>query len=117
MISAYADDIVIIIKHRDNLNRVIKIVETEFGKLNLKLNIKKCGIMRIMKKALKKAETKEDEGIKFMNQYLYFDLNIQNSGRLVAHIVSLMIKLKKMTKMIFLLDKKSLSPMIFKKFF
>jgi hypothetical protein len=42
-------------------------VETEFGMLNLKLNIKKCGIMRIMKKSLKKAETKVVEGIKFMN--------------------------------------------------
>jgi hypothetical protein len=60
MISAYSDDIVIISKHRGNLNRVIIIVETEFGKLNLKLNKKKCCIMRIMKKALKKAENKED---------------------------------------------------------
>jgi hypothetical protein len=117
MISAYADDIVIIVKHRGNLNRIIKMVETEFGKLNLKLNKKKCGIMRIMKKALKKAETKEAEGIKFMNQYKYLGLNLQNSGRLTAHLDSLKIKLKKMTKMIFLLDKKSLSPMIFKNFF
>jgi hypothetical protein len=40
-------------------------VETEFGKLNLKLNKKKkFGILRIMKKALNKAETKEAEGIK-----------------------------------------------------
>jgi hypothetical protein len=67
MISAYADDIVIIVKHRGNLNRVIKMVDTEFGKLNLKLNKKKCRIMRIMKKALKKTEIKE--GNKFMNQY------------------------------------------------
>jgi hypothetical protein len=117
MISAYADDIVIIVKHRGNLKRVIKMVETEFGKLNLKLNKKKCGIMRIMKKAHKKAETKEAEGTKFMNQYKYLGLNLQNSGRLTAHIDSLKIKLKKMAKMIFLLDKKSLSPMIFKNFF
>jgi hypothetical protein len=117
LISAYADDIVIIVKHRGNLNRIIKRVETEFAKLNLKLNKKKCGIMRIMKKALKKAETKEAEGIKFKNQYKYLGLNLHNSGRLTAHIEALKIKLKKMTKMIFLLDKKSLSPMIFKNFF
>jgi hypothetical protein len=68
-------------------------------------------------KSSKKAETKEAEGIKFMNQYKYLCINLQNSGRLTAHIDSLKIKLKKMTKMIFLLDKKSLSPMIFKNFF
>jgi hypothetical protein len=38
MISTYADDIAIIYKRKGNLNRVIKIVETKFGKLNLKLN-------------------------------------------------------------------------------
>jgi hypothetical protein len=38
MISTYADDIAIIYKPKGNLNRVIKIVETKFGKLNLKLN-------------------------------------------------------------------------------
>jgi hypothetical protein len=96
---------------------VIKMVETECGKLNLKLNKKKCSIMRIMENALKNAETKEAEGIKFMNQYKYLGLNLQNSGRLTSHIESLKIKLKKMTKMIFLLNKKSLSPMIFKNFF
>jgi hypothetical protein len=70
--------------------------------------------MRIMKKAFKKPrETKEAEGIKFMNQYKYLGLNLQKSGRLTAHIDFLNIKLKKMTKMIFLLDKKSLSLMIF----
>jgi hypothetical protein len=37
--------------------------------------------MRIMKKALKKAKTKEAQGIKFMNQYKYLGLNLQNSGR------------------------------------
>jgi hypothetical protein len=36
MISAYTNDIVIKVKHRGNLNREIKMVETEFGKLNLK---------------------------------------------------------------------------------
>jgi hypothetical protein len=51
MISAYADDIVIIVKHRGNFKRVIKKVEREFGKLNLKLNKKKCGIMRINEKS------------------------------------------------------------------
>jgi hypothetical protein len=51
MISVYADDIVIIAKHRGNINRVIKMVETEFCKQNLKLNKNKCGIMRIMKKS------------------------------------------------------------------
>jgi hypothetical protein len=117
LISAYAGDIVIIVKHKGNLNRVIKMVETVFSKLNLKLNKKKCSIMRNMKKALKKAQTKEAEGIKFMNQYKYLGLNLQNSGRLTAHIDSLKIKLIKMKKMIFLLNKKSLSPMIFKNFF
>jgi hypothetical protein len=74
--------------------------------------------MRIMKKSLKKAETKEEaERIKFMNQYKYLGLNLQKSGRLKAPIDFLKIKLKKMTKIIFLLDKKSLSPMILKKFF
>jgi hypothetical protein len=53
MISTYADDIVIITKHKNNLNLEIKKVETEFGKLNLKINKNKCGIMRIIKKALK----------------------------------------------------------------
>jgi uncharacterized protein YoxC len=42
MISAYADDIVIIAKPRGNLNRVIKMVETELNKLNLKINKKTC---------------------------------------------------------------------------
>jgi hypothetical protein len=70
--------------------------------------------MRIMKKALKKPEIKEAEGIKFMNQYKYLSLNFQNTVRLTAHIDSLKTKLKKMTKIILLLDKKSLSPMIFK---
>jgi hypothetical protein len=82
---------VIIVKHRGNLNRVIKMAETEFGKLNLKLNKKKCDIMRTMKKVLKKAETKEAEEIKFMNQYKYLGLNLQNSGILTAHIDSLKI--------------------------
>jgi hypothetical protein len=36
MISAYTDDIVIKVKRRGNLNREIKMVETEFGKMNLK---------------------------------------------------------------------------------
>jgi hypothetical protein len=40
MISAYTDDIVIIVKNRGNLNRVITMVETEFGKLNLKVKTK-----------------------------------------------------------------------------
>jgi hypothetical protein len=70
-----------------------------------------------MKNALKKAETKEDEEIKFMNQYKYLGLNLQYSGRLTAHIDSLKFKLKKLTKRIFLLEKKSLSPMIFKNLF
>jgi hypothetical protein len=73
--------------------------------------------LRIIINALKKAETKEAEGIKFMNQYNYLNLNLQNSYRLTAHIDSLKIKLKKMTKMIYLLEKKSLSHMIFKNFF
>jgi hypothetical protein len=63
-----------------------------------------------MKKALKNHETKEAKGIKFMNQYKYLGINLPNSSRLTAHIDSLKIKVKKMTKMIFLLDKKSLSP-------
>jgi retron-type reverse transcriptase len=37
MISTYADDIAIIFKPIGNLNRVIKMVETEFGKLNFKI--------------------------------------------------------------------------------
>jgi hypothetical protein len=41
MISANSDDILIKAKPRGNLNRVIKIVETEFGKLNLILNKKR----------------------------------------------------------------------------
>jgi hypothetical protein len=41
IISAYADDNMIIAKHRGDLKRLIKMVETEFGKLNLKLNKKK----------------------------------------------------------------------------
>jgi hypothetical protein len=57
-------------------------VEKEFGRLKLKLNKKKCGIMRIMKKALKKPEIKETERIEYVNQYKYLGLNIQNTGRL-----------------------------------
>jgi hypothetical protein len=72
--------------------------------------------MRIMKKALKKPEIKEAEGIKLMNQYKYLGLNLQNIGRLTAHIESLKIK-KKNDKNDFLLHKKSLSPIIFKRFF
>jgi hypothetical protein len=34
----------------------------------------------------KKAENKEDEGIKFINQYKYLGLNLQNSDRLIVHI-------------------------------
>jgi hypothetical protein len=44
-------------------------VETEFGKLNLKLNKKTCGIMKIMKKVLKKPDYKKAKEINFMNQY------------------------------------------------
>jgi hypothetical protein len=51
--------------------------------------------MRIMKKALKKAETIEAEGIKFMNQYKYLGLNLHHTSRLTTHINSLKIKLKK----------------------
>jgi hypothetical protein len=51
--------------------------------------------MRIMKKALKKPEIKEAEGIKLMNQYKYLGINLQNIGRLTAHIESLKIKQKK----------------------
>jgi hypothetical protein len=40
MISTYADDIVIITKNKKNLNLEIKMVETEFSKLNLKINLK-----------------------------------------------------------------------------
>jgi hypothetical protein len=40
MNSAYADDIVKIVKHKGNLKRVIKLAETEFGKLIQKLNKK-----------------------------------------------------------------------------
>jgi hypothetical protein len=43
MISAYAYDIVKIIKHRVNLNLVIKKIETKFGNLNLKLKKKNAG--------------------------------------------------------------------------
>jgi hypothetical protein len=39
-------------------------IETEFGKMNLKLIKKKWEIMRIMKKSLKMIENKENEGIK-----------------------------------------------------
>jgi hypothetical protein len=73
--------------------------------------------MRIMKKALKKPETKEAEAIKFMNQYKFLGLKLINSSRLTSNIYSLKIKLKKMIKKIFRLYKKSLSPMIFKNFF
>jgi hypothetical protein len=72
--------------------------------------------MRIMKKALKKPEIREIEGINFMHQYKYLGLILQNTGRLTAHINSLKINLKKMTKIIFFLNKKSLSPIILKKF-
>jgi hypothetical protein len=70
-----------------------------------------------MKKALKKPEIKEAEEIKPINQYKYFGLNLQKTGRLTAHIDSLKIKLKKISKMIFLLFKKLLYPKIFKNFF
>jgi hypothetical protein len=45
--------------------------------------------MRIMNKALKKPENKEDERIKFMKQNKYLDLNLQNIERLTAYIDSL----------------------------
>jgi hypothetical protein len=66
---------------------------------------KNCGILRIIINALKKAETKEAEGIKFMNQYNYLNLNLQNSYRLTAHIDSLKIKLKKLQKWFIYLKK------------
>jgi hypothetical protein len=66
--------------------------------------------MRIMKKALKKAEIKEAEEIKYINQYKYLGLNLQNSGRLTAHIDSLKIKLKKLTKLILYLTKNPFPP-------
>jgi hypothetical protein len=59
--------------------------EPEFGKLNLKLNQKKCYHENHEKRAFKKAQTKKAEGIKFKNQYKY----LQNSGRLTALIDSL----------------------------
>jgi hypothetical protein len=40
MTSVLADYIVIILKHKDNLKRVIKMDLTEFGKLYLNLNKK-----------------------------------------------------------------------------
>jgi hypothetical protein len=86
---------VIIVKHRGNVNRVIKMIETEFGMLNLKLNKKKSGISRIMKKALKKPKIKEDKGINYLKKYKYLGFNLQNTGRLTAHIHFLKIKLKK----------------------
>jgi hypothetical protein len=90
-----ADNIVIIVKDRGNLNRVIKMIETEFGMLNLKINKKKSRIMRIMKKVLKKPEIKENKGIKYVKKYKYLGFNLQNTGRLAAHIHFLKIKLKK----------------------
>jgi hypothetical protein len=36
--------------------------------------------MRIMKKALKKPENRETEGINFMHQYKYLGLILQNTG-------------------------------------
>jgi hypothetical protein len=42
-----------------------------------------------MKRALKKPQNKEAEGIKFMNQYKYLGLNLQNTRRLTAHIESI----------------------------
>jgi hypothetical protein len=45
------------------------------------------------KKALKKPETIEAVGIKFTDQNKYLGFNLQNSGRLTAHIDSLKIKL------------------------
>jgi hypothetical protein len=56
-------------------------VETEFDKLNLKLNI-----MRIMKKELKKPDNKEYKWIKFKNQYKYSGLNLQNAVSLTAQL-------------------------------
>jgi hypothetical protein len=41
MISSNTDDILIIVKHEGNLKRLLKKVETEFDKMNLKLNKKK----------------------------------------------------------------------------
>jgi hypothetical protein len=65
---------------------------------------------KFMKKSLMKLENKKAIGIKFMNKYKYLGLNLQNTWRLTAYIDSFKIKLKKITKMIFFLVKKSLSP-------
>jgi hypothetical protein len=53
MISASADDIVIIAKHRGNLNRINKKVEIEFSRAESYTKLKKkCKIIKIMKKAI-----------------------------------------------------------------
>jgi hypothetical protein len=48
-----------------------------------------------MKKSLKKPEIKENEEIILKKKYKYLGLNLQNTGRLIANINSLTIKLKK----------------------
>jgi hypothetical protein len=84
--------------------------ETEFDRSKLKLNKKNCRIIIIMKKVFSKLEIKEAEGIKLMNQYKYLGLNLHSTRKLTAHIESHKIKLKKMTKMIFLLEKNPSPP-------
>jgi hypothetical protein len=49
-------------------------------------------------KSIKKPESNDTEGTKFMKKYKYFGLNLQNSSRLTALIDSLKIKLKKNDK-------------------
>jgi hypothetical protein len=69
MTSTYEEDIVIKSNHRFNMNKVIKMVQAEFRKFNLRSNPKKnCGIMKIMQNELKKNEIKEDKIKKFINQ-------------------------------------------------
>jgi hypothetical protein len=73
--------------------------------------------MKIMKKALMKPENKKADKLKFKNQYKYLSLNNQKTDRFTAPIDSLNSKLKKLTKRIFYCNKKkSLPPMMFKKF-
>jgi hypothetical protein len=70
IISAYSDDIVLIlIKNKGKLNRVIKMVETVLCELNLKVNKNNSELWKLIQKSSKKPENKEAERIKFLNQY------------------------------------------------
>ena len=81
MIKAYADDVVIGLKHHRDLPKCIQILR-EWGEYNkIEINPNKSGILRILKHKGKLKEFKNDLNIPEVFDYLYLGINIDQSLR------------------------------------